>query len=128
MRSNQTTARRNPVDFTMDDGRPAGGEDQAIAGPRMLLARIIEQAVLDYQMLEAKGFIDHGQLVRGAMHAWQLGIGSRNNNRYAVGRQYFTEAQVDELLTFLRRDVDLLVDLARFNISANVMRQKLGMT
>jgi hypothetical protein len=94
-------------------------------GPRLLISYVIKQAVEDYQMMTARGFVSRGQIVPGAMRRF---IMCKPWRRQHAGRFFQTEQDVWQLIEFLKHDVDVLIDVAGLRVNPKVMRETLGLT
>ena len=114
----------------------AGFEVTEIGAMKYLMASIVTTAVDDYRMCERKGFVRHGKLMAQELRNFKAGEDMRftdaGERHYlvsgfrGVGRGLKTEVDVKELLVFLWRDMDELLEAACLDVSADAIRAQLN--
>lgn len=93
-----------------------GSANLNVRGCRMVIARIVIQAILDYQMLASKGIVKYGRMVRP--------LKSKNEvDGYAV------KHDVEYLLTWFKdkSQMEFWLDLAHINFHPDYILRSLGM-
>ena len=97
-----------------------------------LVCAVVEQAVEDYRALERNGIVQGGSLVPGSVAQRHLDGRMKSNglgHTYRVKRLcrgVNTEHDVQLLLRFLWRDVDLLLSAANIELTLESVHRGLG--
>lgn len=97
------------------------GDTTEVFACRRLVCAIIEQAVMDYRMLERKGVLRAGRLIPGAFKAHLNSFVGKK-----MGRGFAIESEARQVLMFFNKDLEYWLDLAQLPTCARAVKAKLG--
>src|ERR1700726_2971984 len=97
------------------------GDTTELFSQRRLVCAIIEQAVMDYRMLERKGVLKAGRLITGAFKKHLANFAGKK-----MGRGFAIESEARQVLMFFERDLDYWIDLAQLPTCGQAVRSRLG--
>lgn len=97
----------------------------SLDGLQLLIGAIIEQAVLDYRMLESKGLVKAGHVVKDGYSNYTQG---RTGKKWEFGSNLrLASREINQLLAFLWQDIDALIAIAHFGqMTPDAIRNRLN--